>query len=118
MALQVLLSDDHVIVRQGLKALLEREGFQVVAEATDGHEAVRLAKELHPDLAILDLTMPLLNGLDAAREILQVSPKIQTILLTMHTEDHYILDALRAGVRGYVLKSRAASELIQAIQEV
>ncbi len=118
MALQILLSDDHLIVRQGLKALLEREGFQVVAEAADGHEAVRLAKELHPDLAILDLTMPLLNGLDAAREILQVSPKIQTILLTMHTEDHYILEALRAGVRGYVLKSRAASELIQAIQEV
>jgi DNA-binding NarL/FixJ family response regulator len=117
-ALRILLSDDHLIVRQGLKALLEREGFQVAGEAADGHEAVRLSKELQPDLAILDLTMPLLNGLDAAREVLQTSPRTKAILLTMHTEDHYILEALRAGVKGYVLKTKAASELIQAIEEV
>jgi DNA-binding NarL/FixJ family response regulator len=118
MALQILLSDDHLIVRQGLKALLEQDGFQVVGEAADGHEAVRLAKELQPDIAILDLTMPLLNGLDAAREVLKTSPRTKTILLTMHTENHYILEALQVGVKGYVLKTKAASELIQAIQEV
>jgi DNA-binding NarL/FixJ family response regulator len=77
-----------------------------------------MAKELQPDLAVLDLTMPLLNGLDAAREVLQTSPRTKAILLTMHTEDHYILEALRVGVKGYVLKSRAVSELIQAIEEV
>jgi DNA-binding NarL/FixJ family response regulator len=116
--LKILLADDHMIVRQGVRALLEREGFEVVGEAANGHEAVRLAEGLQPDLAILDLTMPLLNGLYAAHEIRQVTPKTKTILLTMHTEDHYILEALRLGIDGYVLKSKAASELVQAIQEV
>jgi len=83
--IQVLLADDHLIVRQGLKALLEREGFKVVGEAADGHEAVRLAQALRPDVAVLDLAMPLLNGLEAAREILRISPRTRTILLTMHT---------------------------------
>ncbi len=118
MPIQVLLADDHLIVRQGLKALLEREGFKVVGEAADGHEAVRLAQALHPDVAVLDLAMPLLNGLDTAREILRISPRTQTILLTMHPEDHYIFEALRAGIEGYVLKTQAAEDLVRAIREV
>ena len=118
MSLHILLADDHLIVRQGLKVLLEREGFDVVGEACDGREAVRLAQELSPDIALLDLTMPLLNGVDAGRAILQNSPKTKVVLLTMHTENHYVLDALRAGIKGYVLKTKAAEELVQAIQEV
>ncbi|PYV11669.1 MAG: DNA-binding response regulator, partial [Acidobacteria bacterium] len=86
MALRILLADDHQIVRQGLKAILEREGFNVVGEASDGHEAVRRARELHPDVAVLDLTMPLLTGIGAAREIIQAEPKVKTVLLTVHTE--------------------------------
>ena len=113
-----MLADDHLIVRQGLKVLLEREGFNVVGEACDGREAVRLAQELCPDIALLDLSMPLLNGVDAGRAILQASPKTKIVLLTMHTENHHVLDALRAGIKGYVLKTKAAEELVQAIQEV
>jgi len=118
MSLHILLADDHLIVRQGLKVLLEREGFNVVGEACDGREAVRLAQELCPDIALLDLSMPLLNGVDAGRAILQASPKTKIVLLTMHTENHHVLDALRAGIKGYVLKTKAAEELVQAIQEV
>ena len=118
MALQILLADDHIIVRQGLKALLEREGFQVVAEAGDGLEAVQLASQLCPDAAVLDLSMPGLNGVDAALEISKVSPRTKTILLTMHSQNQYVLPALRAGIVGYVLKTKAAADLIQAIHEV
>lgn len=115
---RVLLADDHVIVRQALGALLEREGFEVVAAVGDGQEALRVARERRPDVAILDFSMPLLNGLDAAREILHVCPRTRTILLTMHTDDHRVLEALRAGVRGYVVKSQAAADLVRAIHEV
>lgn len=118
MVCEILLADDHLIVRQGLKVLLEREGFSVVGEASDGREALQLAQNLRFDVAVLDLQMPLLNGVDAGRAILQACPKAKVILLTMHTEDHHILGALRAGIRGYVLKSKAAEELVQAIQEV
>lgn len=118
MALRILLADDHLIFRQGLKGLLEREGFQVTGEAADGREAVRLAQELRADVAVLDLAMPLLNGLDAGREIVRASPRARAILLTMHTEDQYILAALRAGIRGVVLKTQAVSDLVQAIREV
>jgi len=118
MRLRILLADDHQIVRQGLKALLEREGFDVAAEASDGLEAVRLARDLQPDVAVLDIGMPLLNGLDAARQVLQASSRTRAILLTMHAEDHYVLEAVRAGVTGYVLKTQAAGDLVQAIREV
>ena len=118
MSIQVLLADDHQIMRQGLKGLLEREGFTVIAEASDGREAVRLAEKGHPDVAILDLAMPQLNGLDAARQIVRSSPRTKAIILTMHTEDPYVLEALRAGVGGYVLKTQAAADLLQAIREV
>jgi two-component system response regulator NreC len=118
MPLRILLADDHVIVREGFRALLEREGLDVVAEAADGHEAVRLAGELHPDVAVLDFAMPLLNGLDAAREIRGRSPGTRTILLTVHSEDHYVLEALQVGVHGYVVKTQAAADLVRAIREV
>jgi two-component system response regulator NreC len=118
MAVRVLLADDHEIVRQGLRVLLEREGFQVVGEAADGHDAVKLCEANHPEVAILDLSMPLLNGVDAAREIMKSNPRTKVVLLTMHTEDHLILESLRAGVTGYVLKTRAAGELVQALRAV
>ena len=118
MSIRVLLADDHALVRQGLKTLLEREGIQVVAEASQGQEAVSLASTMHPDIAVLDISMPMMNGLDAAKELHQVSPKTKTILLTRHDEDQYVTAALRAGVRGYVLKTQAATDLVHAIRGV
>jgi len=118
MPIRVVLADDHVLVRQGLKSLLEREEFKVVAEASDGQEAVRQVESLHPDIAIMDISMPMLNGIDAARELGRSCPKTKTILLTQHDEDQYISEALEAGVKGYVLKSQVASDLVQAIQQV
>ena len=118
MSIRILLAEDHLIVRDGLKSLLEREGFQVIAEASDGREAVRLAEEAPPDLAIMDLSLPGLNGLEAGRQIMRAAPKIKVIVLTVYKEDSYVLEAMRAGVSGYVLKSQAGAELIQAIREV
>jgi DNA-binding NarL/FixJ family response regulator len=118
MPLRVLLADDHQIVRDGLKALLVLEALDVIGEAGDGQEAVRLASELAPDVVVLDLAMPLLNGVDAATEILRAAPRTGVVLLTMHVEDHQVIRALRAGVRGYVIKTQAAEELVRAIKEV
>ena len=118
MAVRVLLADDHEIVRQGLRILLEREGFQVVGEAPDGHEAVKLCEASHPEVAILDVSMPLLNGVDAAREIMKANPHTKVVLLTMHTEDHLILESLRAGVTGYVLKARQQASWCRALRAV
>ncbi len=118
MGIRVLLADDHAVVRSGVKLLLEMEGFEVVGQAADGLEAVRLARELTPEIAVLDRSMPLLNGVDAAREILQVSPKTRLILLTVDTDEGHHLEALRAGFRGCVLKSYEVRELIQAIRTV
>lgn len=117
MQLHILLADDHPIVRDGLRSILESQGFQVAGEASNGREAVELAMKLRPDVAVLDLSMPLLNGIDAAREIVRISPNTKTILLTMHTERQFILEGLRAGTRGFVMKSHSAQELIHAILE-
>jgi len=116
--IHVLIADDHQMVRDGLKALLERDGFKVVSEASDGYEAVRLTRTLCPDVAVLDLTMPLLNGLDAAREIRRMSRDVALILLTMHAHPSYVFESLQAGVRGYVLKTQTSSNLVQAIEDV
>jgi len=118
MAIRILLADDHVLVRQGLKSLLEREGFQVVAEASDGQDAVNHARSLQPDIAVLDISMPICNGLEAAREIRASSLKTKTILLTQHDEEQYVSDALDAGVKGYVTKSQASTDLLHAIRQV
>jgi DNA-binding NarL/FixJ family response regulator len=118
MPLRIVLADDHVLVRQGLKSLLEREHFQVLAEASDGQDAVRLTETHHPDITILDISMPTLNGIDAARALGRSCPKTKTILLTQHEEEQYVHEALEAGVKGYVLKNQVASDLIHAIQQV
>src|SRR5258708_4915542 len=118
MPIRVLLADDHLLVRQGLKALLEREGFRVVDEASDGQEATQIAAKEQPDVAILDIGMPLLNGIDASREVCKGSPKTKAILLTQHDENQYVTEALRAGIKGYVLKNQAANDLVHAIREV
>jgi DNA-binding NarL/FixJ family response regulator len=118
MPTRIVLADDHVLVREGLKTLLEREHFQVTAEASDGQEAVKLVETHHPDIAILDISMPTLNGIEAARGIARSSPKTKVILLTQHEEEQYIHEALEAGVKGYVLKNQVANDLIQAIRQV
>ena len=118
MSCRVLLADDHQIVREGLRGLLEKAGHEVVAEASDGREAIKLARAHSPEIAVLDMSMPLLNGLDAAHEIRRFSPNIKTILLTMYSDKSYVLKALQGGARGYVLKSQASVDLIRAIQEI
>jgi two-component system response regulator NreC len=118
MPIRIVLADDHVLVRQGLKSLLEREGFQVVAEACDGQEAVSHVQSLQPDLAVMDISMPTLNGLDAARQMTRACPKTKTILLTQHDEPQYVSEALDAGVKGYVLKNQVANDLLLAIRQV
>jgi DNA-binding NarL/FixJ family response regulator len=118
MPTRVLLADDHALIRQGLRALLEKQGFQVVCEASDGQETLRSVEKVQPDVAIIDIGMPILNGVDAARELKKSAPKTKIILLTQHDEDQYVTESLRAGVRGYVLKSQAADDLVHAIQEV
>lgn len=117
MRCRILLADDHQLFRQGLRVLLEKAGHEVVGEASDGRAALALAQTLQPDIAVLDLSMPLLNGVDAAHEIKRISPNTRTILLTMHTDKEYVLRALRAGARGYVLKTQAAEDLVRAVRE-
>jgi two-component system, NarL family, response regulator NreC len=118
MPIRVVLADDHVLVRQGIKSLLEREGMQVLAEASDGQEAVRQVEKLNPDVAIMDIGMPLLNGMDAVRALGRSAPKTKPVLLTQHDEDQYVSEALEAGVKGYVLKSQVANDLVTAIRQV
>ena len=118
MGLSVLLADDHVLVRQGLRSLLDREKIQVIAEASDGQEVIRLAEAHHPDVAIMDISMPILNGIDAARELARSCPKTKVILLTQHEEEQYLHEALESGVRGYVLKSQVVNDLVHAIRQV
>src|SRR5436309_4885890 len=118
MPLRILIAEDQLMVRQGLNALLEQAGFEVVGGASDGREALRLVKELHPEVVIMDLSMPVTNGLETARKIRKILPTTEVILLTVHDEDQYVLEAMRDGVSGYVLKSRALEDLVRAIHEV
>jgi two-component system response regulator NreC len=114
----VTITDDHSMFRQGVRAILEREGFQILSEATNGQEAIRQARIHNPDVAILDYSMPVLNGIDAATAIQKDSPETKVILLTMYDEEAYALAALRAGVRGIVLKHQATNDLVNAIRDV
>ncbi len=118
MALRIVLADDHALVRDCLKSCLMNAGFAVVGEACDGAEAVRQVRTLRPDLALLDFAMPILNGIDAAREILQLAPRTKTILTTGYSDNRYVIEALRAGVVGFVLKKRTVQDLLEAIREV
>jgi two-component system, NarL family, response regulator NreC len=119
MAVRILLADDHGVVRKGLRFLLDREpGMDVVGEAADGREAVRLAETTRPDLVIMDIAMPLLNGIDATSQILKRNPNLGVIILSMHSDEDYLLAALNAGARAYLLKDSAEDNLIRAIQTV
>ena len=117
MTISVLVADHHQLVRQGNIALLEREGFNVVGEAANGQEALKLAETFHPEVAVLDLAMPVLNGIDTAREMQRFSSKTKSIILSMHTASRYILESLRAGAKGFVMKTHAADDLVRAIRE-
>jgi DNA-binding NarL/FixJ family response regulator len=116
-AARILVADDHDVVRHGLRSLIqERQHWKIVAEANDGSDAVAKANELKPDLAILDISMPSLNGLDATRQILTANPQAKILILTMHDSEQVIEDVLKAGARGYILKTDAASDLLLAIE--
>jgi DNA-binding NarL/FixJ family response regulator len=115
--LRILVADDHHVVRTGLRALLEsKTGWQVCAEASNGREAVQKAGELQPDVAVLDIGMPLLNGVDATRQIRKVSPGTEILILTMHDSEHMIQGVLEAGARGYILKDDADRNLLAAVE--
>jgi DNA-binding NarL/FixJ family response regulator len=114
----IILADDHPVVRQGIRILLERENFEVLGEASNGLEAVVLAKKYQPDIAVLDLAMPLMNGITAVPAISEVSPRTKVVLLTMYTEDLQVLEALRVGVKACVTKTQAVEHLIAAIHEI
>jgi two-component system response regulator NreC len=117
--LRILLADDHTVVRQGLRKVLEaRPEWQVVAEAGDGREAVRLAEESTPDVAILDVAMPLLNGIEAVRQIARKVPATRMLVLSMHADEAYVTQMLRAGAAGYLLKDSADVDLLQAVDAV
>ena len=119
MSTRILIADDHGVVRGGLRLLLERQaGFEVVGEAADGAEAVREALALRPDVAILDVAMPRLTGLQAAREIRAQAPEVQVLVLSMHDDERYVFEALKAGASGYVLKREADTALVDAVHAV
>jgi two-component system response regulator NreC len=117
--IRILLADDHTIIRSGLKLLLEQqEDFKVVAEASDGREAVQQISKVHPDVAILDIGMPQLNGIEATRQIVSESPQTRVMILSMHADEGYVLRALKAGARAYILKNSAEADLIRAVRSV
>jgi DNA-binding NarL/FixJ family response regulator len=116
---KVLLADDHTIVREGILSLLQAHPeVVVVGTAENGHEAVEKARRTFPDIVVMDIAMPLLNGIEAARQLKRLLPQTKVIVLTMYADEEYVLRALQAGVRGYLLKRSAAAELLQAIRTV
>jgi DNA-binding NarL/FixJ family response regulator len=116
--IRLVLADDHVLVRQGLRKLLEGAGFVVAGEAGDGREAVRLVRRENPDVAVMDIGMPQFNGLNAALELTRSHAHVRLVVLTQHDDSRYVAEALRCGVKGYVLKSEAARDLVRAIEGV
>lgn len=117
--IRVLLADDHTLVRAGIRGLLQSiAGVEVVGEAEDGHEVLRMAAELHPDVILLDVGMPELNGLEAAAQLVKMDDRMRVLILSMHSAEEYVLRALRAGCAGYLLKRSAVSELEIAVRAV
>lgn len=117
--IRILLADDHTVVRKGLRLLLEnQEGFQVVADAADGREAVALAEQHRPEVVVMDVAMPILNGIEAARQISTRLPATAIVFLSMHSDEGYLLRALKAGARAYLLKDSAEHDLINAVKAV
>lgn len=117
--IRILLADDHTVMRRGLRLLLESEdGFSVVAEAADGQQAIQQAEANTPDVAVLDIAMPKLNGAEAAQRIAELLPNVAIVILSMHSDESYVLRALRAGAKGYLLKDSAEGDLIAAIRAV
>lgn len=116
---RILIADDHSVVRAGLRSLLERQGhFRVIAEASTGEEAIKLAKEHQPDIAVLDIRMPGVSGIDACRQIIKNVPNVRVIMLTSYAEDELLMAAIQAGASGYVLKRIGDNELVQAVERV
>ncbi len=119
MHIRILLADDHTLMRQGLRHILEQSSdFEIVAEASSGMEAVEAARQHLPDIAVIDVAMKELNGIEAAAQILKISPQTAVIMLSMYDDERYVLRSVKAGARGYVLKNCAGDELIQAISTV
>jgi two-component system response regulator NreC len=117
--IRVVLADDHRMMREGIRALLERQkDIEVVGEAADGREAVRLAAQLSPDVVVMDVSMPLLNGIEATRQIRRDSPEVSVLILTVHESEDYVAQLLVAGANGYIIKRAAGDELISAIRAV
>ena len=117
--MRILLADDHTLMRHGLRKIIEEQpDWEVVAETGDGREAVRLALELKPDVAVLDVAMPLLNGIEATRQIARRAPPVRILILSMYSDESYIVQALRAGAHGYLLKDSADVDLIRAVTVV
>jgi DNA-binding NarL/FixJ family response regulator len=115
---QVLIADDHALVREGISILISRGGFTVVAEASNGQEALTMASRYQPDMAVLDMNMPIMNGLETALELRRLSPRTKSIVLSLHDDADNVLTAMRAGIKGYVLKSQSVVELLQALNDV
>jgi len=116
--MKIMLVDDHRMVRDGLRAILEKEGLQVVAEASNGHEAIELASRTKPEVVIMDISMPDLNGIDATKRLLEELPGTKVVALSMHSDRRYVIAMFEAGAVGYLLKNSAASELLQAVATV
>jgi len=116
---RILLADDHTVIRSGLRMVLEKQAdFEVIGEAGDGRQAVKMAQELHPDVIVMDIAMPNLNGIDAAKQIVNQDSQVAVVILSMHSDEGYVMRALKSGAKAYLLKDSAEADLIRAVRAV